>query len=97
MTTVEKSKRKPHNSNAGYVCELKCRLGGHIVIYDNKNRVVGIDTDSRWIVAHEPSRGFVQVGSLAHARHIMKGIARADSISASRLYADILSHADILR
>jgi hypothetical protein len=26
--------RKPHAGNAGYVCERKARLGGHIVVYD---------------------------------------------------------------
>jgi hypothetical protein len=30
------SKRKPHCHNAGYVAELKCRLGGWIVIYDRE-------------------------------------------------------------
>ncbi len=71
------SKRKPHNGNAGYVCELKCRRqqGGYIVIYD-RNKGFEIDADSRYIVMHEPSSRHVAVTSMPTARAIMKHVAK---------------------
>lgn len=84
--------RKPHSGNAGYVCELRCKLGGHIVIYDRQNGADYIDADDRWIVMHEPSSLHVSVRSLAHARDIMKGVARAETRHDACLYADILPH-----
>lgn len=73
------SNRKPHNDNAGYVCELKSRhpnLPGHFVIYDrDATPSPGIDADSRWIVMHEPSSHHVAVPSLRDARALMKTMA----------------------
>jgi hypothetical protein len=83
--------RKPHANNAGYVAELRCKLGGHVVIYD---RQAGFecDADDRWIVMHEPSSNHVSVGSLAHARSVMKGVARASTLNEACRHADILPH-----
>lgn len=80
---------KPHRNNAGYVCEMKAKLGGHIVIYD---REAGFecDADSRWIVMHEPSSRHIEIGSLAHARSVMKGVAKATTVGEARQHADIL-------
>lgn len=82
--------RKPHAQNAGYVCELRCRLGGHIVIYDRDAAGVGIEADHRWIVMHEPSSNHVAIRSQAQAREVMKGLARASSIDEAREFADVL-------
>lgn len=81
--------RKPHNDRAGYVCELKCRLGGHIVIYD-REQGFEVDADYRWIVMHEPSSLHIAVKSEADARTIMKGVARAATPDEALEYADIL-------
>lgn len=80
---------KPHRGNAGYVCEMKCKLGGHVVIYDRKSGFE-IDADSRWIVMHEPSSRHIEIASLAHARTVMQGVARARTVDDARLHADIL-------
>jgi hypothetical protein len=82
--------RKPHNDLAGYVCELKAKLGGHIVILDRENGASDIDADYRWIVMHMPSTQHIAVRSLAHARQIMKGVAKARSIDEACEHADIL-------
>jgi hypothetical protein len=84
------SARKPHNNNAGYVAELRCRLGGHIVIYDRERGADYIEGAGRWVVMHEPSSLHVVVGSLAHARSIMKGVARAATRDEAAIHADIL-------
>jgi hypothetical protein len=86
MSTNE---RKPHAGNAGYVCELKCRLGGHVVVYDRESGCE-ISADHRWIVMHEPSSLHVAVHSQSQARDVMKGVARAKSIDEACGYADIL-------
>jgi phytoene dehydrogenase-like protein len=52
--------RKPHAGNAGFVCERKARLGGHIVVYDRK-RGCDVDAGERWIVMHEPSSRHVAI------------------------------------
>jgi len=70
------SNRKPHNGNAGYVCERKCRVGGHIVIYDRDR--TDIDADHRWIVMHEPSSVHVAIKSQRAARDLMKSLADGD-------------------
>ena len=71
--------RKPHNGNAGYVCELKSKhpkLTGHFVIYDrDADPSPGIDCDCRWVVMHEPSSHHVGCKSLATARQLMKSMA----------------------
>lgn len=71
--------RKPHNMNAGYVCELKSKhpkLPGHFVIYDrNADPGPDIDADYRWVLMHEPSSHFVSVETLASARALMKQMA----------------------
>ena len=87
------STRKPHNSNEGYVCELKCTLGGHIVIYDAK-RATWIDAAERWVVFHEPSSLHVCVKTLATAREIMKTVARAITLEEAQKGADILPTPD---
>lgn len=72
------SARKPHNQNAGYVCELKSQhpqLPGHFVIYDRNQPNVDIDADDRWILMHEPSSYHVSVSSLRVARELMKAMA----------------------
>lgn len=65
------SKRKPHNQNAGYVAERKCSLGGHIVVYDRDNGF-DCDSDSRWIVCHEPTGIHFQASTKAQALADMK-------------------------
>ncbi len=90
MSSDAMRRRKPYNNNAGYVCSLKCSLGGHIVIYDRNAPDVNIDADCRWIVLHEPSSLHVSVSSLAHARSIMKGVARAITREEASTHADIL-------
>jgi hypothetical protein len=76
--------RKPHNVNAGYVCELVSKhpkLPGHIVIYDrDAEPSPGIDADERWIVMHEPSSHHVAVPSLAAARLVMKAMANGSNV-----------------
>jgi len=76
--------RKPHNGNAGYVCELKSKhpkLPGHIVIYDrDADPSPGIDADHRWIVMHHPTNAaadshLVAVPTLKTARALMKDMA----------------------
>jgi len=83
------SKRKPYNGNAGYVASLRCRLGGHVVIYD-RQRGFECDADDRWIVMHEPSSYHVSVTALVTARAIMKGVARAATRDEADRHADIL-------
>lgn len=90
---MEASVRKPHNNVAGYVCELKAKLGGHIVIYDRQRGGDWIDADQRWVVMHEPSSLHVEVRTLAHARDVMKGVARAVTRDEAAGYADILPEA----
>lgn len=76
--------RKPHNDNAGYVCELKSKhpkLPGHFVIYDrDADPSPGIDADERWILMHEPSSHHVAIGSLKHARELMKAAAAGSDV-----------------
>jgi hypothetical protein len=81
---------KPHRDLAGYVCELRCKLGGHIAILDREQPGVGIDADYRWIVMHMPSGLHVAIHSLAHARTVMKGVAKALTMREARMHADIL-------
>jgi hypothetical protein len=80
--------RKPHAGNAGYVCERKTRLGGHIVVYDRKN---GFDcsADYRWIVMHEPSSLHVAVQTERQARQMMKDLAEARTLEAALEIADV--------
>lgn len=71
------SKRKPHNNNVGYVCELKSKhpkLPGYFVIYD-RDAGFDCDADYRWIVMHEPSSCHVALPSLRSARDVMKHAA----------------------
>lgn len=81
--------RKPHAGNAGYVCERKARLGGHIVVYD---RQAGFDCDAgeRWIVQHEPGGRHVAIKTERQARELMKGLAEARSIEEACAFADLL-------
>jgi hypothetical protein len=85
---------KPHRGNAGYVCEMKAKLGGHVVIYDREAPGVSIDADERWIVMHEPSSRHIAIGSKAHARSVMQGVARARTVEEACEHADILPTAD---
>lgn len=87
------STRKPHNNVEGYVCELKCTLGGHIVIYDAKY-ATWIDAAERWVVLHEPSSLHVCVKTLSTAREIMKQVARATTFEEAKKGADILPTPD---
>ena len=79
------SKRKPHNDNAGYVCEVKShhpQLPGHFVIYDrDADPSPGIDADHRWIVVHEPSTHHVAVVSKQSARALMKEMANGSNVA----------------
>lgn len=54
-TTDARSTRKPHNHIAGYVCERKHPLGGHLVIYDATKQSLGDieDLGGRWVVVWE--------------------------------------------
>jgi hypothetical protein len=67
---------KPHNVNAGYVCERKVRhaVGGHVVVYD-RMRGFECDADHRWIVMHEPSSLHLSFVSRAAAIEFMKEAA----------------------
>lgn len=77
-------KRKPHNGNAGYVCELKShhpKLPGHFVIYDrNAKPSPDIDADFRWVLMHEPSSYHVAFKTLADARYAMKEMANGSNL-----------------
>jgi hypothetical protein len=88
MTSANVSTRKPHAGNAGFSCERKARLGGHIVVYDRK---AGFDCDAgeRWIVQHEPSGRHVAIATERHARETMKALAEAPTLHAARLVADL--------
>jgi len=81
---------KPHRDDAGYVAEMKCKLGGHIVIYDRENGGNWIDADTRWIVMHQPSGNHVAAKSLSMARSTMQGVAKARTVSEACEHADIL-------
>lgn len=85
--TANVSTRKPHAGNAGYICERKARLGGHIVVYDRKAGA-DVDADERWIVMHEPSSNHVAIRTERDARELMKALAEARSIDEARQYAD---------
>jgi hypothetical protein len=75
----ETSSRKPHNGNAGYICERRSnhpKLPGHFVIYDrDADPSPGIDSDDRWIVVHEPSGHHVGLATLSGARELMESMA----------------------
>ena len=60
------------------------------MIYDRKFGAGDIEADYRWVVMHEPSSLHVVVESLAHARSIMKGVARAATRDEAAVHADIL-------
>jgi hypothetical protein len=77
--SAPKSKRKPHNQNYGYVAELriKDREGEYAVIYDNLGGRI-VEHSDRWIVVREPKGTQIATTSLAHARAIMKVLARGD-------------------
>ena len=77
MPVTHPSVRKPFNDVVGYVCMLKCSVGGHVVVYDTE-RGFEIDADYRWIVMHEPSSIHVSAPTLAHARELMKAVASGD-------------------
>ena len=83
------SRRKPYNNLAGYVCSLKCRLGGSVVVLDRRE-VPEVDADERWVLMHMPSTRHVAVRTLAHARDAMKGVARAATRNEAARHADIL-------
>ena len=57
----QRSKRKPHNWYAGYVCERKVqhRFGGHVVVLDRDKGgdlfFPRIDSAERWICIWEPT------------------------------------------
>lgn len=85
--------RKPHTGNAGYVCERKARLGGHIVVYDRKNGC-DVAADERWIVMHEPSSGHIAIATESQARDLMKALAEARTIEEACEHADIFPHAE---
>lgn len=85
MTNV--STRKPHAGNAGFICERKARLGGHIVVYDRK-RGCQVDADERWIVMHEPNSRHLAIATETHARHVMKTLAEARTVDEARAIAD---------
>ena len=80
--------RKPHAELAGFVCERKARLGGHVVVYDRKS---GFDCDAgeRWIVQHEPSGRHVAIATEASARATMKSLAEARTLHDAQLVADL--------
>jgi hypothetical protein len=78
---------KPHAGNAGYVCERKARLGGHIVVYDRK-RGCDVDADERWIVMQEPSSRHLAIATEARARKLMKDLAEARTVDEARAIAD---------
>lgn len=79
---------KPHRGNAGYVCEMRAKLGGHIVIYDREK--AGIDGGDRWVVMHEPSSLHVTIHSLKAARQTMQGVAHARTIAEANEHAQII-------
>lgn len=71
------SKRKPHNGNAGYVCELKSKhpkLPGHFVVYDAAEAGL-CDEGGRWALVHEPSGYLINFTNQKHARAMMKSMA----------------------
>lgn len=87
------SKAKPHNRVAGYVCELRSRIGGHVVIYDrtrmdaDHSAETGMADGYRWVITYEPKRdghtpgsSYLACKSLTIARVIMKNAARKESI-----------------
>jgi hypothetical protein len=87
MTSANVSMRKPHAGNAGFVCERKARLGGHIVVYDRK-RGCDVDADERWIVMQEPSSRHLAIATETRARDLMKGLADARTPDEARAIAD---------
>jgi hypothetical protein len=85
--------RKPHAGNAGYVCERRARLGGHLVVYD-RNSGFEIDAGERWILMHEPSGRHVAMPTEGAARETMKALAEARTLHEARLVADLFPAAD---
>jgi hypothetical protein len=79
---------KPHAGNAGYVCERRARLGGHVVVYD-RNKGFDCDAGERWIVQHEPSGRHVAIATERSARETMKALAEARTLHQAQLVADL--------
>jgi len=54
---IPRSTRKPHNHLAGYKCERKHPLGGHLVVYNAKESGLdaGMSWDHNYIVVWEDS------------------------------------------
>lgn len=77
--------------NAGYKDHRTCRLGGIVIIC--RTDAQGADGD-KWAVIHEPSGRLVTMATLAHARDVMKGVAKAETLDEARRHADILPHED---
>lgn len=75
---------------AGQVASAACRLGGRLVILDRARGADWIDADYRWVVMHLPSTLHVAVGTRAHARAIMEGVAEAPTLDEAARHADIL-------
>lgn len=85
---------KPHAGNAGYVCERKARLGGHVVVYDRQGGF-DCDADERWIVQHEPSGRHLAIATERAARATMKSLAEARTLHDARLVADLFPGEDL--
>ena len=79
---MSKSKRKPHNDLAGYICELKShhpKLPGHIVIVDREKGGDWLEAPDRYVVVHMNGDSvgcFVSVPRLPAARLFMKDVAK---------------------
>lgn len=71
-TQIKTSKRKPFNNKLGYVCSLKTKKGW-VVIYDNKDNQLGVDSDNiRWIAVKEYEGTMMTNSSLKLARETIK-------------------------
>lgn len=81
------SNRKPHNHIAGYVCELKAFLGGHVVIYD-RNAGFDFDQPDRYVVKMEPNGACIPERSMPDARATMKHLASCSTAADANAYYD---------
>jgi len=75
FTDLQKSMRKPHNNQAGYICELKNRRTniGHVIIYFAKEQGLD-DTCGKYAVVCSAHNTIVNTTSLSLARSAMKAV-----------------------
>lgn len=78
---------KPHRNEPGYIAEMRCKTGGHLIVYDLTIREPQGPKDAkRWRVQHEPSTQAVDVDTLKRARASMQALAKARTADEAGIY-----------